>query len=129
MSSSSEQDGSENEDKPSHCESGNSLHFPSNDPNADPPVYNDPQFILLDMSEHETSHSTTLQQPCFFTHLPNGKPPLTNSLPLPYQHHPTTLFLPHFHPKSQLHIISEHHQTKEEEQQQQQQDMNVLKRM
>ena len=94
MSSSSEDDGSENEDKASQCESRNSLHFSSKHPNPDPAVYNDPQFLLLDTSEHQTFHSTTLQQPCFFTHLPNDKPPLTKSLPLPYQHHPTTLFAP-----------------------------------
>ena len=104
MSSSSEQDASENEDKASHCESANSLHFPSKHPNPDPPVYNDSQFILLDMSEHQTSHSTTLQQPCFFTHLPKCQTSFnqlsSSSLSTP-SHHP---FCPTFTPS--LNLIS-----------------------
>ena len=58
------------------------------------------QFIMTHNSSFLTCLNIKLpilllyNNPAFSLIFPNVKPPLTNSLPLPYQHHPTTLFAP-----------------------------------
>ncbi len=52
-----------------------------------------------EMSERDICHSS-LERPSFFIDIPDYEAPLSDSLPLAYQEHLSTI-LRHFHPKSQ----------------------------